>query len=226
MPIKPIKYMSDKEIEKILCDSSLEFDDKEPLIRELSARYADIIAGNTKPDLYFRKIEGYLDDIPSMRLESTANTDITENSEEKNKSSKSKKLKVFLCHSSEDKQKVRSLYNQLLRDGMDPWLDEENLLPGQEWQIEIPKAVRNSDVVIVCLSKKSITKAGYIQKELRYALDVAEEQPEGTIFIIPIKLEECIVPERLRQWQWVNLFDNRGYDRLMRSLNTRSETII
>ncbi len=134
-------------------------------------------------------------------------------------------LRIFLCHSSGDKTEVRNLYQRLSSDGFDPWLDEEKLLPGQEWKVEIPKAVQTSDVVIVCLSHKAINKAGYVQKEIKFALDKAEEQPEGTIFLIPLKLEECDVPERLQRWHWVNLFEEKGHERLMRSLQMRAETI-
>src|SRR5262245_55574275 len=109
-------------------------------------------------------------------------------------------LKVFLCHSSDDKVPVRDLYRRLTEDGFDPWLDEEDLLPGQEWEDEIPNAVQQSDIVLVCLSPRSITKKGYVQKEIRFALDIADEQPHGTIFIIPLKLEDCDVPERLLRW--------------------------
>src|SRR3712207_6126465 len=96
-------------------------------------------------------------------------------------------LRVFLCHSLGDKPAVRDLYQRLRAEqGIEPWFDEEDLLPGQDWDQEIQKAVRAADVVLVCLSRSSITKAGYVQKEIRYALDVADEQPEGTIFIIPL----------------------------------------
>ncbi len=132
-------------------------------------------------------------------------------------------LHVFLCHASNDKPKVRELYRQLVAKDIAVWFDEEDLLPGQDWQLEIPKAVRTSDVVIVCLSQTAVTKTGYIQKEIRYALDVADEQPEGVIFLIPLKLEECEVPERLQRWQWVNLFEEKGFERLMRALQERSE---
>jgi len=73
-----------------------------------------------------------------------------------------KVLHVFLCHASGDKPAVRELYRRLCAEGIDAWLDEEKLLPGQNWQHEIPKAVHTSDVVIVCLSRNSINKAGYI----------------------------------------------------------------
>src|SRR5689334_17901204 len=113
-------------------------------------------------------------------------------------------LKVFLCHASADKTTVRGLYQRLTKDGVDAWLDKEKLLPGQDWELEIRKAVREADVVVVCLSKQ-FNQAGFRQKEVRLALDTAMEQPEGEIFIIPVRLEECENLGSLSKWQWVDL---------------------
>jgi actin-like ATPase involved in cell morphogenesis len=135
-------------------------------------------------------------------------------------------LRAFLCHSSGDKQAVRELYHRLRRDGFSPWLDEVDLLPGQKWEREIRKAVRNSDVVIVCLSQSSINKRGYVQKEITYALDVAQEHPDDTIFIIPLKLEECNVPDRLCSYHWVDFFDSEGYKKLMSALNLLMDKLV
>jgi len=130
-------------------------------------------------------------------------------------------LKVFLCHASEDKNLVRIMYKQLKQGGFSPWLDEIDILPGQDWQLEISQAVKHTNVVLVCLSIKSVTKAGFIQKEIKYALDKADEQPEGAIFVIPVKFEECNVPQRLSKWQWVNYFENGGHEKLINALNRR-----
>ena len=129
-----------------------------------------------------------------------------------------RQLKLFLCHGSEDKPAVRQLYNNLISIGIDAWLDEEKILPGQDWQYEISKAVRNSDIIVICLSSTSVNKTGYVQKEIKYALDIAEEKPEGTIFLIPARLENCSVPDRLSGKQWVNLFEEKGFERLLKSL--------
>jgi hypothetical protein len=142
-----------------------------------------------------------------------------------NKSLFQSPLRVFLCHSSGDKPAVRNLYQRLKADGIDPWLDEEKLLPGQDWHLEIRKAVRNSHVVLVCLSSTSINKIGFVNTEIKYALDVADEQPEGAIFIIPVKLEECVILERLSAWQWVNYFEPNGYEKLMRALRARAQAL-
>jgi hypothetical protein len=134
-------------------------------------------------------------------------------------------MQVFLCHSSNDKKTVRLLYRQLCAEGLDAWLDEEKLLPGQDWEQEIPRAVRSSDVVIVCLSLNSISKSGYVQKEIKQALDAADAQPDGNIFLIPLKLEPCEVPERLKRWQWVNYYEESGFERLMKALQTRASQL-
>ncbi|CAG0992114.1 gamma-glutamyl hercynylcysteine S-oxide synthase [Anaerolineales bacterium] len=136
-----------------------------------------------------------------------------------------RKLKVFLCHSKDDKTKVRELYQRLVADGYDAWFDEEKLMPGKEWDLEIRQAVRESDVVVVCLSNGSVAKTGYVQKEIRFALDIADEQPEGAIYLVPAKLEECQVPARVSKWQWVSLFESSGYEKLKLSLNLRANTV-
>lgn len=137
---------------------------------------------------------------------------------------KRESLRIFLCHSSSDKPAIRALDGRLRNDGFHPWLDEVDLLPGQDWEHEISAAVRNSGVVLVCLSRASTTREGFVQKEIKYALDVADEKPEGTIFIIPVRLEECVVPARLGRWHWVNLFEDNGYNRLLAALRSRHQS--
>lgn len=134
-------------------------------------------------------------------------------------------LRVFLCHSSDDKPAVRGLYSRLVSDGIDPWLDENKLDPGVDWQFEIAKAVREAHIVIVCLSQGSINKEGYVQKEIRFSLDKADEKPEGTIFLIPLRLENCTVPDRLSRWQYVDIFEADGYERLKRALRRRAQDL-
>jgi hypothetical protein len=132
-------------------------------------------------------------------------------------------LKVFLCHSSGDKPVIIDLYQKLVAiKNVDPWLDDVKLFPGVDWNNEIINALKDSDVVIVCLSNASIKKEGYVQKEIRRALSVAEEKPEGTIFIIPLKVDDCQLPQSLSQWQAVNYYREGAFDRLLTSLRMRA----
>ena len=109
--------------------------------------------------------------------------------------------------------------------GIRPWFDEIDLVGGQDWQVEIPKALSTSDVIIICLTKNSVDKEGYIQKEIKFALEKALEMPEGRIFLIPVRFEECEVPFSFSCYQWVDLFDEADYTRMMRALKFRASQL-
>jgi serine/threonine protein kinase len=126
--------------------------------------------------------------------------------------------RAFLVHASQDKPAVRDLHTRLIAAGHVPWLDEEEIFPGQDWDFEIRKSLSQVDCVIVCLSKNSVTKIGYIQKEIKRVLDIADEYPDGELFVLPVRLEECEVPPRLRKWQYGDIFSPNGFQRLLASL--------
>ena len=139
-----------------------------------------------------------------------------------------RKLRVFLCHASQDKPVVRDLYQRLKSETwIDPWLDEERLLPGQDWNLEIEKAVESSDAVIVCVSSTSVAKEGYVQKELRQVLNIALEKLEGAIFVLPVKLDDCPLPRQLKDKQALDYFpasrQAAAYDKLKTSLKIRKD---
>lgn len=129
--------------------------------------------------------------------------------------------RIFLCHSRGDRQSVRHLYNRLKVDGYKPWLDEEDLLPGQVWEAEINNAILSSAIVLICLSNDSIAKPGFMHKEISHTLDLAKEYPENQIFLIPVRLQECALPEQLSKWHSVDLFVPNGYERLKKALSTK-----
>ena len=94
--------------------------------------------------------------------------------------------------------------------------------------MEIEKAVEAADAIIVCLTKNSINKEGYVQRELRIVLDFADYKPEGTLYIIPARLEECEPPRRLRAWQYADYFEGqreRAIERLLVSLKRRADSL-
>jgi WD40 repeat protein len=132
-------------------------------------------------------------------------------------------LRVFLCHSSGDKPIVRALYHRLKACNVNPWLDEEELVGGQDWDLEIQKAVRKCDAVLICLSREFLVKEGYGQKEIKIVLDTALEKPEEANYLIPLKLENCELPERLKRFQAINYFEGNSFDRLIKALKYRSK---
>lgn len=139
----------------------------------------------------------------------------------------SRTLRVFLCHATEDRSAARELYKQLAAEvWIQPWMDTEDLLPGQDFDLEIYKALRDSDSILICLSQTSVAKEGYLNKEIRRALDVAREKPEGAIYIIPVKFDECTPAfAELKKLQWLDYFAPNAHEKLLKSLRIRAEVL-
>src|SRR5262245_28711056 len=129
-----------------------------------------------------------------------------------------KPIQIFLCHASEDKAAVEAIYDRLKALSYKSWLDKKDLLPGQRWRLEIPKAIRASDFTLISLSKTSVAKRGYVQNEFKLALEVLREVPEGTIYAIPIRLDECPIPDQFSDLHWCNLFEADGFEYLLKVL--------
>ena len=117
------------------------------------------------------------------------------------------KVRVFIAYAKEDRADARRLYRALKDRGVEPWMDEQNLLPGQNWPRAIERAIEVSEYVLVCFSRRSVGKRGFFQSELRYALDVAACVPLDEIFLLPVRLSDCEVPEQVaRKTQYIDLF--------------------
>ena len=127
---------------------------------------------------------------------------------------------IFLSYASEDFDEVKPLYERLKDQGLRPWLDRENLLPGVDWDREISREIKKSHFVLVCLSSRSLTKRGYVQKEIRTALRVFEEVPAGQTFLIPVRLEDCAIPEELIKYHYADIFREDGFEKLLKSIFT------
>jgi hypothetical protein len=115
--------------------------------------------------------------------------------------------KIFISYAKIDLPAARQIYEDLLKAGLDPWLDEKDLLPGQNWQDEIKKAIRASRFFIAILSNRSVSKRGFVQREIKLALQTLDEYPESEVFVIPARLDACEPShEKLRELHWVDLF--------------------
>jgi hypothetical protein len=124
---------------------------------------------------------------------------------------------IFLAYASEDLVATGRLFDDLGERGFGPWMDVRKLLPGQNWPRAIERAIETSDFFIACFSAQSVNKRGEFQAEIRYALDCARRAPLDEVFVLPVRLDGCCVPDRIsREYQYVDLFPN--WDRGVRQL--------
>lgn len=125
---------------------------------------------------------------------------------------------IFICYAREDRARVEALYDRLKADGVNPWMDKKNLTPGDDWKPKIKQAIRNSHFFLAVLTNNSINKKGELNSEIARALEEQEKLPEGEKYIIPVRLENCTIPERLNMWDCADLFEDKEYKRLLRAL--------
>lgn len=125
---------------------------------------------------------------------------------------------AFLSYAKEDVATVRDLESRLLQAGVLTWFDEKTLLPGDDWKVKIDDGIERSDFVLLFLSQHSVSKTGYFQRELRYALEQRDLRPHGTRYIVPVLLGECEVPPPLRAIQWLKTTEADWFERLLKAL--------
>lgn len=131
-----------------------------------------------------------------------------------------KSPRVFISYSRSDFNTASEIYSFLRSNDCVPWLDKYDLIPGQDWELEIRRQINESDFVVACLSKNSVSKRGYVQKELKYAISILEEFPEGKIYLIPVRVDDCSVPESLMKRQWLDWSAPNAKDRLIRAIKS------
>jgi hypothetical protein len=108
---------------------------------------------------------------------------------------------IFLCYANEDKESVDDIYLVMKSEGLNPWMDKpprlyksDGIKPGERWDNVIREKIKVADYFLAFLSKVSVSKRGYVQREYRMALDTMKEMPENDIFVIPVLLQKCEPP--------------------------------
>lgn len=111
---------------------------------------------------------------------------------------------VFLCHNSEDKPSIRSIYKELTHRGILPWLDEMELPPGSSWQRVLAKQIGNIKSVVVFIGRSGQGPWQILEME-----SFLQEFVQRKCRVIPVILKECNkrprLPAFLKNFTWVDL---------------------
>ena len=125
---------------------------------------------------------------------------------------------VFVSYAREDRSVASDVARFLDRSGVRVWIDFENLRPGERWDDAIARVIPSARYFLALLSHASLSKKGFVQKEVRRAWDVAEHYPDTDIFIIPARLESCQIHEtKFSGLNYIDLFPDPqpGLQRLL-----------
>jgi TIR domain len=122
--------------------------------------------------------------------------------------------RIFISYARADIDRVYPLYEVLKTYNFELWFDRDNLVPGQNWQNEIARSIRKARVFLLFISSTWVKSRSYVQKELKLALDVFQEMPSDEAFIVPVRLDNCTVPDELSKLHWMDLWDNTEITKL------------
>lgn len=133
-------------------------------------------------------------------------------------------LTVFISYAKEDREQALRYYELLESEGVAPWMDVKKLLPGQNWEAEIERALSSANLVILLLSPRSVNKRGFVQREANEAVSRLAYKLPSDIYVIPLLLEHCEVPEFIgSKLQYVDLTTPNAWNLVRASLQIASE---
>jgi hypothetical protein len=136
-----------------------------------------------------------------------------------------KETMIFFSYASPDRARVMPFYEGLEKQGLTLWMDVKNLLPGQDWDFEIKRALNKSSFVLVFVSRNSFDRRGYLQRELKIAVDKLDEHLIDDIYLIPILLDDAVdLPEQLKRIQTIKASDPKCVDLLLAAIRHQQQS--
>ena len=104
---------------------------------------------------------------------------------------------AFISYVREDSAHVDRLQRALEAAGVPVWRDTAELWPGEDWREKIRHAITHDALVfLACFSSKSLGRAkSYQNAELALAIDQLRLRLPGQPWLIPIRFDDCDVPE-------------------------------
>lgn len=112
---------------------------------------------------------------------------------------------AFLSHSSLDKPFIRQLASDLKANGIQVWLDEQNIKVGESIPEKISQGLAESDYFLLAVSKNAVGSE-WVKKELNSAL--VQEVEKRAVHILPLKLDDSEMPAAIRDKKYANFSDS------------------
>lgn len=126
---------------------------------------------------------------------------------------------VFVSYTAADRDIVEPIVDALINSGINAWMDKKQLKAGQNWNFEIRRALDKSVLIVAFISSRSTNKRGYVQRELRLALEKAEEKLIDDVYLIPVLIDEdATIPDQIKDLQFIRIEDERFQEKLIDSV--------
>lgn len=141
-----------------------------------------------------------------------------------------KALKVFISYGHDDKcaahpagrltqERICVKLCEALKDrGHSPWIDRDGIKERDDWRVEILKGLSDTDVVLACVSKRSLRSGSVCHEELKLSGGAGGE---NIAKILPVLLEpegelsegEVSIPRWLADREWFDLSGWKSWEK-------------
>jgi len=115
-------------------------------------------------------------------------------------------MKVFLSYAYKDEFLAKRITSALLKNGLDVWNAETEILPGDNFAEKISDALKNSDAMVALISPESL-KSKNVQWEIEYAL--GDKSYSNRVIPVLVGSEESLssesIPWILRRLQMIRV---------------------
>lgn len=114
----------------------------------------------------------------------------------------------FLSYAHEDIAVAERLHRELTLRGCSLWFDQTHWDEGQSVDDQVLNAIREATYFISLLTPTSVSKDGYVRKEIALALNVRAQFNLGEAFLIPVRVTECspLASELGGRTQFIDLY--------------------
>jgi hypothetical protein len=131
-------------------------------------------------------------------------------------------LRIYISHASEDQARVNQLRDELEAKGFQVFLCED-LPAGSDWQKEIDRELKRTDVFVYCLSSASVARSGLYNDEFKAARARYRTEGEQAILIVPLRLEPCVIPPEVKDLMAMDLYPADGLKHFLELLDDRTQ---
>lgn len=137
-----------------------------------------------------------------------------------------KNPRIFLSHSSKDKQYIDLIFHELQKSEIDAWYDKYQIEPGDSITDRINEGLDASDIGIICLSSNFLnSSSGWTKAELNYFIQRRMQAPHKKFIILNFDVPHNEMPPLVQDYKYINFQEDGSIDTLINILKKRMNTL-
>jgi hypothetical protein len=130
--------------------------------------------------------------------------------------------RVFLSHSSKDKEMIDIIFNEFQKSEISVWYDKYQIEPGDSITDKINEGLDNSDIGIICISNNFLnSSSGWTKNELHYFVQRRMHDSKKVFIILNFDVPHDALPPLVQDYKYIDFKENDAINTLVDILKKR-----